>query len=330
VRRKSRFPPSPLRRAESSKRRRQLRTSRRSTARSLFPVAVALIVVLAAAFALSSLRDDRSTRPIPPGLIAPDPGPIHVHGLGINPKDGSLFIATHTGMWRVGKSETTAKRVTARSQDTMGFSVVGPDRFIGSGHPDVREARERDLPPLLGLIESNDAGQNRQSVSLLGKADFHVLRSVGARVYGFDATNNRLLVSGNGGRNWKQQAPPGALVDLVPSPIRPAHLIASSDMGLHESKDAGRTWRLLADGAGLLAWPRPERLYLLSGGGQIFLSRDAGKQWRQVGILGGEPAAFLARSEHELFAALHDGTIKRSTDGGTSWTVRSRPAGAQK
>jgi len=27
----------------------------------------------------------------------------------------------------------------------------------------------------------------------------------------------------------------------------------------------------------------------------------------------------------ELYAALHDGTIKRSTDGGASWTVRSRP-----
>jgi hypothetical protein len=38
----------------------------------------------------------------------------------------------------------------------MGFAVVGPDHMIGSGHPDVRT----DLPPLLGLIQSRDPGQN--------------------------------------------------------------------------------------------------------------------------------------------------------------------------
>src|SRR5687768_15629237 len=64
-----------------------------------------------------------------------DPGPIHVHGLGINPKDGALFVATHTGLFRAGAGESRASRVADRFQDTMGFTVVGPDRFLGSGHP---------------------------------------------------------------------------------------------------------------------------------------------------------------------------------------------------
>ena len=38
-------------------------------------------------------------------------GPVHVHGLGVNPADGSLLIATHTGTYRhdsrAGKSERT-------------------------------------------------------------------------------------------------------------------------------------------------------------------------------------------------------------------------------
>jgi hypothetical protein len=29
-----------------------------------------------------------------------DTGPQHVHGLGVNPADGSLLIATHSGLWR--------------------------------------------------------------------------------------------------------------------------------------------------------------------------------------------------------------------------------------
>ena len=94
-----------------------------------------------------------------------DPGPVHVHGLGVNPADGALFIATHTGLWRVDPGDTTAERVSDRRQDTMGFSVVGPRRYLGSGHPDVRDLRN-DVPPLLGLIVSNDGGRKWRSVSL--------------------------------------------------------------------------------------------------------------------------------------------------------------------
>ena len=28
-----------------------------------------------------------------------DPGPIHVHGLGLDPETKTLYIATHTGLW---------------------------------------------------------------------------------------------------------------------------------------------------------------------------------------------------------------------------------------
>src|SRR5687768_7968640 len=51
------------------------------------------------------------------GVQAGDPGPVHVHGLGINPADGALFIATHTGMYRVEEGEQKAHRVGKRYQD---------------------------------------------------------------------------------------------------------------------------------------------------------------------------------------------------------------------
>jgi hypothetical protein len=47
-------------------------------------------------------------------------------------------------MYRVGEGERTAERLGDRYQDTMGFTIVGPNRFLGSGHPDLRD----DLPPL--------------------------------------------------------------------------------------------------------------------------------------------------------------------------------------
>lgn len=272
-------------------------------------------------------KGDRGSRePSLRDLVAnSDPGPIHVHGLGVNPADRSLFIATHTGLYRVGDGETEAERVTDRYQDTMGFTVVGPDRFLGSGHPDINEARERRLPGLLGLIESRDAGRTWQPISLLGEADFHVLRSVGTRVYGYNATNQRLMLSRDAGRTWVTRPPPAPLVDLAVDPEQPAHLVASNGSVLFESADEGRTWSVSGDRGGLLAWPVRSRFYLVDGRGRVFLSRDGGKRWERVGEIGGEPAALLA--ERQLYVALHDGTIKRSADDGRSWTVRSGLSG---
>jgi hypothetical protein len=261
-----------------------------------------------------------------PNLLEPtDPGPIHVHGLGINPTDGALFIATHTGTYRVAPGEREAARAGNSRQDTMGFSVVGPNRFLGSGHPDPVAMREQGLPPNLGLIQSTDGGGTWRSVSLLGDADFHILRSHGRRVYGFDATNGRLLASDDGGTTWRQRPIPGPLIDLAAHPQRPSHLVAVTVRGLIASRDAGRSWRALGGGIGLLAWPTADRLLLVDGAGGVHVSKDQGKRWRPTGDIGGQPAAFLAQTTNELYVALHDGTVKRSADGGESWEIRSAP-----
>ena len=276
----------------------------------------------AAALALVWRYDDGAT---PSPLPEADPGPVHVHGLGINPGDGSLFIATHTGMYRVDAGESKPERVTNRYQDTMGFTVVGPNRFLGSGHPDVQEARAKGLPPLLGLIESRDAGKTWQPLSLLGEADFHVLRARGRHVYGFDASRGRLLASDDAGRTWTQRRVPAPLVDLAPHPRRRAVLVAATERALFASSDDGKTWRLRSSRVGLLAWPQPERLYLVDPDGHVFASPDGGDVWSARGSIGGEPAAFTANGR-DLYVALHDGTVKRSTDGGRRWAIRSTPS----
>jgi hypothetical protein len=286
-----------------------------------------LAVVLGAALGLSSLRDDGGGLTADEDPLAPteEPGPVHVHGLGVNPGDGALYVATHTGLWRVGREEQRAERVGDRLQDTMGFTVAGSDRFLGSGHPDPRDIRDRRLPPLLGLIESTDAGKTWRPISLLGKADFHVLRNAGDRVYGFDATNQRLMVSRDKGRTWSEHRPPAPIIDLVTHPRRSEHVLAATERGLFASDDAGRSWRARSEAAGLLAWPAPNRLYAVDGRGRVFASADSGGEWKAVGDSGGRPAALLATAPRELYVALHDGTIKRSANGGASWSLRSSP-----
>lgn len=252
---------------------------------------------------------------------AGDSGPVHVHGLGTNPKDGSLYIATHTGLFRAGHGETRAERVGSSDQDTMGFTVLGRDRFLGSGHP----GQFQRGPSLLGLIRSDNAGKNWQPVSLAGEADFHVLRSSHGRVFGFDSANGRLLVSRDGGESWEERPPPAPLIDLAIDPRDPRRLVAAGQGELFSSRDGGRRWRSLRGEPGLLAWPRAKRLYLVNAAGVVRMSSDAGRRWTPRGDIGGQPAALLGQAREDLYAALPDGTVKLSRDGGRSWAVRSRP-----
>jgi len=57
----------------------------------------------------------------------------------------------------------------------------------------------------------------------------------------------------------------------------------------------------------------------------VLVSSDGGRRLVRRGEIGGQAAALLAEGQDELYVALHDGTIKRSTDGGATWTVRSTP-----
>jgi hypothetical protein len=281
-----------------------------------------LLLVLVAGIAACG-DDDPAVQPAADQPSAEQTEAVHhIHGLGIDPGDGALYVATHTGLFKAADGEQQMRRVGDSAQDIMGFSIVAPDRFIGSGHPDPADTGS---PPNLGLIESRDGGTTWENISLLGEADFHVLESAGERIYGFNGIEGRLLVSADGGRGWARRTPPAAMYDLAIDPRDPDHIVASTERGIFSSADAGKTWRPRRDDtAGLLAWPAPDRLYLVDGQGQVQRSEDGGREWQPTGSIGGQPAAFIAH-ESALYAALADSTVKRSADGGATWTIRATP-----
>jgi len=245
----------------------------------------------------------------------------HVHGLGINPEDGALFIATHTGLFASPEGAARAERVDQQFQDTMGFTVVGRDHFLGSGHP----APGEDRPANLGLIESTDGGESWEEVSLAGEADFHVLRYAHDRVYAVNALTGLLMLSDDGGESWTERRTPAAVIDLAVDPDDPERIVVSTEGGLRLSEDDGGRWRRLSGEIGLVAWPEPDRLYLIDAKGGVQVSENGGQRWSKVGEIGGQPAALAAENAERLYAALHDGTVVESTDGGGSWGARSSP-----
>jgi len=281
---------------------------------------LATLLALAAAFAGCG-GGDRPAAPAGEQSVVPDAGPQHVHGLGVNPADGDLYIATHSGLWRALEGDTKARRVGDLDHDLMGFTVAGPNHFLASGHPGA----QGDLPPRLGLQRSDDGGRSWETVSLLGEADLHVLRAAGERIYGVDSGTGAFVTSANGGRSWQQRTPPAPVFDLAVAPGDAERLIAATEQGLFASRDTGRTWRPLRDDIGLLAWPVPDALYLVDGSGQVSRSSDGGREFEQAGSIGTQPEAFSANGARELYAAVHGGEVVTSGDGGASWETRSGP-----
>ena len=246
--------------------------------------------------------------------IADAAGVVHVHGLGVNPRDDDLYAATHGGVFRIS-DDGRATRIANRHQDTMGFTVVGPDHCLASGHPDMRE----DLPPLLGLLESRDAARTWTPKSLLGEADFHALRHAHGTVYGYDSTGGALMASPDG-RRWKTLSKT-VLRDFVVSPADRDVMLATTPRGLQRSTDGGRTWTNAPTPAEpvLLEWESSERLWVLDLDGRIHLSADGGQTWEARADAVDRPEALLDAGG-ELYAA-GAGAIVVSVDDGRRWDV---------
>lgn len=242
-----------------------------------------------------------------------DPGVLHVHALGVNPADGLLYAATHTGLFRVGE-DGTLSRIADRYQDTMAFTVIGPDRFVASGHPDLREG----LPSRLGLIESTDAGETWRAVSMQGEADFHAIALAGDLMYGADSTSGSILASIDEGVTWDERGA-APLAALAVDPADPAHLVgADYDGVVLESTDGGRTWQAM-DGPTVTALVWDEGgLIALGADGAVLRAGTPEGPWETAGRLP-NPGVALTGEPGRLYAATDTGTLVRSSDGGRTW-----------
>lgn len=259
------------------------------------------------------LRDDDS--PSTRSSRVPADEVVHLHGIGLNPGDGQLYVAAHTGVLTAGPAGGLV-RVGDRFQDTMGFTVVGPDTFLGSGHPDLRE----DAPSSLGLIRSDDAAETWEPVSLYGEADLHAIVAAHDRIYAADATAGRLIVSTDQGRSWD----PRGNVELAAFAVDPfdPDVILGSDYagGLQRSEDGGLTWQPV-DGPNVttLAWDGEAGLIAAASEGDVYASEN-GVRWQDVGDLDGT-GPVITIVDGIAWAATDGARILSSDDGGATWVT---------
>ena len=302
----------------------QLVSSKQPRTRLVAATALAALVAVGGVVFLTQTGAGSDTVAASDGALPPaefpEPGVVHVHGLGVDPADGELYAATHSGLFRLPEDGSEATRVANRYQDTMGFTVVGPNTFLASGHPDFRE----DNPPRLGLIESTDAGQSWQPLSLRGKADFHALHAAHGRVYGYEAGSGQFMVSPDR-TTWETRSEL-PMRDFAVSPTDADTVLATTQRGLARSTDGGRTWKAVpAPPLAVLTWGTADSLYGLGPDGAVHHSADGGTSWTARGNAGGPPEAVTVDttgSEQVLYVAVSERGILQSTDGGRTFTTR--------
>lgn len=236
----------------------------------------------------------------------------HVHGVGVDPGNGALYIASHLGVFRVSDGGQP-ERVADRWQDTMGFAIVGPGHFLGSGHPDLRE---EDLPASLGLIESTDGANTWAPVSLQGKADFHAIEPVGGRIYAYDSQSGSLLTSDDK-KTWDTISNQ-PIYDLAADQIDPDTVYATTDRGELVVSTDGADPRPVPGAPVLTAidWEPGGPLVGVGPDGTVLISTDT-TTWRQAGRVDG-PAEALDASPDRWHAATATG-VYESTDDGLTW-----------
>jgi hypothetical protein len=293
---------------------------------------VRLWVALALACALiAGCGDDGGGTDAPAADLAvpwidPDGDPPIVGSLTLNPAHSTLFMATNTRLFRVPDGASKPERVVGQLETPDGSGEVSEAlvvRFVG---PDTllgsgHPAAGSTLPQALGLIRSEDAGKTWSSVSELGKADFHTIEPAGDDIVGALFQQPQVLVSGDEGKTWETRAAPLPLVALEVNPADPQLWIGSTDRGIFVSRDAGKTWRQVDPTPNVrFAWAEDGTLYRIDPGGPLKVSTDGGGQWEDRGSTGGEPQAMTVDEDGKIYVALIDGALKVSDDGGQTFT----------
>ncbi|MFI7413598.1 F510_1955 family glycosylhydrolase [Streptomyces sp. NPDC049627] len=270
------------------------------------------IAAAAAALALSITLAACSGSGDDSGSSASATAMSHIHGLGIDPSDQRLYVATHAGVY-TPDAKGEPQLVGDSTDDFMGFTVAQDQTFYASGHPSQGGNK--------GLIKSTDAGKTWKALSLSGQSDFHSLDYAHGAVYGYDSTAG-LLRTSKDGATWKDGAQLQAF-DIAVSPKDPDLVLATTADGIARSSDGGKTF---AKGTqpvmAFLSWRAQDALYGIDPSGGFHRSEDGGASWTKTATVpGGQPQALTAVDAEHVLAATGIG-VYESKDGGNSWKQR--------
>lgn len=301
--------------------------------------------------------DSKSVNPISQNITG---NWMDVHGIGMFPvnknnNDGSLYLATHNGLFKKDKGNNVTNSGWVENgndkSDLMGFTLNPTKEGVmySSGHPQTGGN--------LGFRISNDYGVTWQQVSNVTTPvpiDFHTI-TVGNNpqiIYGSSGMGDIIFISSDEGKTWNTISPPSGerVITLTANQSNSAAIYASTTNGLYYSMDKGNNWQKInnelinntdtmvsgleisSDGKMAYAFVVPSESEENSKNGYIIKSTDGAKTWSKTdGNIDG--AVFISKfafgQEGEIYATVTQdsketgvaSSVFRSDNEGKNWTI---------
>lgn len=264
----------------------------------------------------------------------------YVNALVIDPETPSTIYAAAGRVFKSTDASRTWKLAGARSPiaSSLAIDPVRPETVYAGG-----------FNGRATVAKSTDGGRHWRSVAVRGRANLWVgslavdpvtPTTLYAGLQG-PPTNKgtAVLKSTDGGRTWRatRLKNTGYVLSLAIDPERPETVYAAGFNGIFKTTDGGKRWASLAAPGGHVfgGWfavaidPREhETVYgsevgRYASGGGVWVSRDSGRSWRNVGHGLSDSNVFALaldpRRPSVLYAGSARGGVDRSTNGGRTW-----------
>jgi hypothetical protein len=186
---------------------------------------------------------------------------LDIHGIGIYPKEengssGSLYLATHNGLFEKKGRTSGWTPIGYDKSDLMGFTINPNEEGVmySSGHPSTSGGN-------LGFRISNDYGKTWHKVSDVTSLpiDFHTM-TIGQNpetIYAASGEGDIIYISNDEGRTWTKASPPSTgerVITLTANKTDSGIVYASTTNGLFSSTNQGKSWQkvhvpLIAEGS---------------------------------------------------------------------------------
>lgn len=255
-------------------------------------------------------------------------GETHFHGIAADPHDPDrLYLATHHGLFAVGP-DGVARQISERADDFMGFTPhpADPDVLYASGHPagggNLGFIVSRDGGQSWSKLSDGVGGPVDFHQMDVSKADPQV-------IYGAFGELQKSLDGGRSWSRIGP-APEG-LIGLAASSRDADRLYAATRTGLLVSSDGGRQWRPAHESRQLASMVQvtPEgTVYAFIAGAGLLQAREPDLQWTALSAdFGGALVLHLAAGKADttrLYVVTidpesHSQALYASHDGGGTW-----------
>ena len=221
-----------------------------------------------------------------------------------------IILGTHEGLYQY-LSEKSVKRINPERFDVMGLAVSNKG-LLASGHPGPGSK----LKEPVGLLFTPKPGGKWQELSLSGVVDFHTLETAGEEIYGADSGSGQLMYSANGGKSWSRRGV-NSYTDIAPNPSKKASVFVVKDGKLLQSTDALKTVTLLKTPFVVESIDWIKGSLIAASGKDLHQSKNAGKSWKKLVSM---PSTISSVTQsNKLIAFVMGSSIYSSRDGGKSF-----------